>query len=279
MQPRGFRDPELDQISSHVEVSEAFLSIVIPTFNERENIIELIREIINILPTDVRVEILIIDDNSPDGTGYLVDETIQKYSENESSHISVRVVHRHKQNGLISAILDGVNASVGKYVLIMDADFSHPPHVIPTMINELNRRPNSIVIGSRYTKGGTMKGFSFARLSISFGATSIARYGLCMRDVRDPMSGFFALSHHILTEVEFDTKGFKILLEILIKRRADVTVTEIPYTFTTRSHGKSKLALKTIFDYLKAVWILYNYRKKIGEEMKGMNKRNPNTGY
>jgi dolichol-phosphate mannosyltransferase len=118
------------------------------------------------------------------------------------------------------------------------------------------------VIGSRYAKGGTTTGVPLKRILISFGATGIARYGLKVKEVRDPMSGFFALPRHILKDIEFSTQGFKILLEILVKKKSNVTVKEIPYTFTDRKYGRSKLDLKVSIDYLKAVWALYKYGRR-----------------
>ena len=112
-------------------------------------------------------------------------------------------------------------------------------------------------------KGGNHCRCTIERLIISFGATGIARYGLNVKEVRDPMSGFFALPRHVLKDIEFNTKGFKILLEILVKKQRHVTVKEIPYTFTVRKYGYSKLDLKVLVDYTKAVWSLYRVRKKI----------------
>lgn len=248
------------------ETPSPFLSIVIPTYNESENIIRLISEITNRVPQDIRTEILIVDDNSPDGTGSLAN----KYAlENDfdvtldnSRALTIRVIHRPIRDGLMCAVLDGIKASMGKNILVMDADFSHPPQLIPRIISELKNESNCVVIGSRYAKGGTTVGVPLKRLLISFGATEIARYGLKVKEVRDPMSGFFALPRHILKDIEFSTQGFKILLEILVKKQSYVTVKEIPYTFTDRKYGNSKLDLKVSIDYMKAVWSLYKYGRR-----------------
>lgn len=252
----------------HIEKeSPIFLSIVIPTYNERENIINLVRDIADrVLPNDIRTEILIIDDNSPDGTGFLVDnfalENNLDINHNESLTLTIKVIHRQTRDGLICAVLDGVKASRGKNILVMDADFSHPPHLIPRIISELKHESNCVVIGSRYVKGGTTVGVPLKRLLISFGATGIARYGLNVKEVRDPMSGFFALPRHVLKDIEFNTQGFKILLEILVKKQRHVTVKEIPYTFTVRKYGNSKLDLKVMVDYTKGIWSLYKYGRR-----------------
>ena len=252
-----------NESSQSEEASPIFLSIVIPTYNESENIVELVREIIDKIPKDIKAEILIVDDNSPDGTGSTVKDFASKNNlagtDDHSRTLTIRVIHRLIRDGLMCAVLDGIKASVGKNILVMDADFSHPPQLIPRIITELKHESSCVVIGSRYAKGGTTIGVPMKRLLISFGATGIARYGLKVKEVRDPMSGFFALPRHILKDIEFSTQGFKILLEILVKKQGNVIVKEIPYAFTDRKYGHSKLDLKVSIDYLRAVWILYKY--------------------
>jgi dolichol-phosphate mannosyltransferase len=254
-----------------------FLSIVIPTYNERENIINLVREIVDRVPKDISTEILIVDDNSPDGTGFLVDKfVLDNNSEliyNESRTVTLKVIHRQRRDGLICAVLDGIQASRGKNILVMDADFSHPPQLIPRIINELKHESNCVVIGSRYAKGGTTVGVPLKRLLISFGATGIARYGLNVKEVRDPMSGFFALPRHVLKDIEINTQGFKILLEILVKKQRHVTVKEIPYTFTVRKYGHSKLDLGVTVDYSKAIWSLYKYGRRSRQRLESSEHR------
>lgn len=255
-----------NETSHNEEAPSTFLSIVIPTYNESENIIRLISEITNWVPQDIRTEILIVDDNSPDGTGSLASEYALEndfdIALNNNGALTIRVIHRSIRDGLMCAVLDGIKASMGKNILVMDADFSHPPQLIPRIISELKNESNCVVIGSRYAKGGTTVGVPLKRLLISFGATEIARYGLKVKEVRDPMSGFFALPRHILKDIEFSTQGFKILLEILVKKQSYVTVKEIPYTFTDRKYGNSKLDLKVSIDFMKAVWSLYKYGRR-----------------
>jgi dolichol-phosphate mannosyltransferase len=193
--------------------SSTFLSIVIPTFNERENIIRLVREIANKIPRDIRSEILIVDDNSPDGTGTMIDKFVEENNfdaiQNGSQILKIRVIHRSIRDGLMRAVLDGIKTSNGKNILVMDADFSHPPQLIPQIISELKHESNCVVIGSRYAKGGSTVGVPLKRLLISFGATRIARYGLNVKEVRDPMSGFFALPRHVIKDIEFNTQETK----------------------------------------------------------------------
>src|SRR6187200_527800 len=141
------------------------MSIIIPTYNESENISKLIDAVKDNLPYGVFTEIIVVDDNSPDGTGRIVENYVQNVVRTNSSYQEnnvksnnndnignylIKVVHRPNKNGLISAILQGINSSTGRNILIMDADFSHPPEIIPRIIDELLQDPNCIVIASRY---------------------------------------------------------------------------------------------------------------------------------
>jgi dolichol-phosphate mannosyltransferase len=246
-------------------------SIVIPTYNESENILRLISEIEKNLPTSHFTEIIIVDDNSPDGTGKLVESYISQQKVNAEKDLSrntkncrVKIVHRTAKNGLIPAILDGVKQSCGTNVLIMDADFSHPPEVIPKMMRELNMNPNSIIIGSRFIEGGKVIGWPQRRKILSRGASTLARLGLNVKRVKDPMSGFFALPRELIQNISIDTKGYKILLEILVKNK-EIPVKEIPYTFTDRQSGKSKMSYNVVMNYGEAIWQLYRYGQKSGQ--------------
>ena len=250
-------------------------SVVIPTYNESENILRLITEIEKNLPSTHFTEIIIVDDNSPDGTGKLVENYIQEQnaklengrensSNSSSKNYRVKVVHRRAKNGLIPAILDGVKQSCGMNVLIMDADFSHPPEVIPKMMRELALNPNSIIIGSRFIEGGKVVGWPQRRKLLSRGASALARLGLNVKRVKDPMSGFFALPRELIQNISIDTKGYKILLEILVKNK-EIPIREIPYTFTDRQSGKSKMNYNVIMNYAEAIWQLYRHGQKSGQ--------------
>ncbi|HEX7275721.1 MAG TPA: glycosyltransferase family 2 protein [Nitrososphaeraceae archaeon] len=263
---------------SNAELSNSNIvtfSIIIPTYNESENILRLISEIEKNLPTSDFTEIVIVDDNSPDGTGKLVESYINQQNNNydnsnqkdapaKTTNSMVRVVHRTGKNGLIPAIMDGVKQSSGRNVIIMDADFSHPPEVIPKMMQELKMNPNSIIIGSRYVEGGKVVGWPTKRKILSTGASFLARVGLNVRRVKDPMSGLFALPRELIENISISTKGYKILLEILVKNK-EIPTKEIPYTFTDRQSGKSKMDKGVILNYAKAIWQLYKHGQKSGE--------------
>jgi dolichol-phosphate mannosyltransferase len=267
----------------------ATMSIIIPTYNESQNILKLIESIKENLPYNIFTEIIIVDDNSPDGTGKIVERYIQSTDNtmpasgllprhregkknshddqytlniktNDGKNYLVKVIHRPNKSGLISAIMEGINASTGYNVLVMDADFSHPPETIPQLVDELLQDPNCIVIASRYTTGGSIIGWPYKRRVISISAAKIARLGLKIRNVKDPLSGFFAFPRHSIRNITINTTGYKLLLEILVKLNgAGIKVKEIPYTFTNRTSGESKLDASVMLDYTKAVWHLYRY--------------------
>jgi dolichol-phosphate mannosyltransferase len=263
---------------------KCFLSIIVPTYNEAETILKLIDAIRYHLPTDISAEIIIVDDNSPDGTGTLVESYTQSITnemlgstqtsndKNIYKKCLVKVIHRQRRNRLINAILHGVKFSTGQNILIMKGDFSHPPEIIPRLINELNQDPNCIVIASRYIKGASIVGWPFKRLMLGMSAVRIARHSLKLRNVKDPMSDFFALPHHALKNIEFNIQDFKILLEILVKDK-NLRVREIPFTFNDPHFGKSTLGSRVIFDYTKAIWQLYRYGRNSGKAIQNKQER------
>ncbi len=237
------------------------LSVIIPTYNESQNITKMLDIISSCLPPESNAEVIVVDDNSPDGTGKIAEEYARKARTRAGCEI--RIINRMDEKGLSSAILTGIRASVGESVVVMDSDFSHPPETITKMIEELKKSDCDIVVASRYVEGGSITGWPFKRKLISKGATKIAQRSLGIK-IKDPMSGFFAFRRHIIRNINFDAIGFKILLEILVKTRG-AKVREIPYNFTDRRTGKSKLDKSAIFDYGKSVWKLYRYGRSTRE--------------
>jgi len=235
--------------------SKAQVSIIIPTYNESENIIKVLKSIDEHIPEDIATEALIVDDNSPDGTGKIVENYING-TRNKPGY-TIEVIHRKTKSGLSSAILDGIQHSTGETVVIMDSDFSHPPKIIPQLVEEITTSKCDIVIASRFVPGGAINGWSTKRKLISKTAKGIAKAGLGVNE-SDPMSGFFAFKRKILDGIKFDAIGYKMLLEILVKTKG-AKVKEIPYTFTNRTRGSSKLDSSTMLEYVKSVWRLYRY--------------------
>jgi dolichol-phosphate mannosyltransferase len=246
------------------------LSVIVPTYNESKNIIGILDSLRkHLLPIGIDTEIIVVDDNSPDGTGNIVEE-YAKNSKEENAQ-SVQIIHRKTERGLSSAILAGIKYAKGDSVVVMDSDFSHPPQTIPKMIEELQKSECDIVVASRYVNGGSVKGWPFKRKIISKGATKIARHGLGIK-IKDPMSGFFAFKRSIINNIKFDAIGYKILLEILVKARG-IKVKEIPYEFINRKEGSSKLDTSVSIDYVKSLWKLYRYGKTIREKEKRISVR------
>jgi dolichol-phosphate mannosyltransferase len=272
------------------------VSIIVPTYNESHNIIGLLESIERSVPRSLLSEVVVVDDNSPDKTGEIVEiyseetckgdlnqatkvqqpsRTAIDWSSNNmhnSSSSNLKVIHRPGKKGLVSAILEGIRASKGRYILVMDADFSHSPSLIPKMVHELMNSDVDIVVASRYIEGGRISGWPLKRRLISKGAVKLAQYGLPIKKkVKDPMSGFFALKRHVLDNINIDSAGYKILLEILVKAN-NAKVKEIPYTFTNRTLGKSKLDNAVIWDYVKALYHLYRYGQRSGRSMSWLGR-------
>jgi len=253
---------DLPRQEKMVRPSKAKLSIIVPTYNESQNIVRMLDSIAETLSPYKGSEIIVVDDNSPDGTAEVAKSHANFIS--TKKEIRIEIISRNGKFGLSSAIVKGVQSATGDFLVIMDGDFSHPPQVIPSIIQALQDSNYDIVIASRYVKGGSIIGWPFKRRLMSKGATKIARYGLGI-DVKDPVSGFFAFRRDIINGLKFDAIGYKMLLEILVKTKG-ARVKEIPYTFTNRRIGTSKLDAKVMFNYLRAVMRLYRYGKSIRQK-------------
>ena len=240
------------------------ISIIIPTYNESQNIISILKSIGSNLPKNLHTEAIVVDDNSPDGTGKLVEDYLKNFK--KMADYTIEIIHRKAKDGLGSAILKGIQQAKGDTIVVMDSDFSHPPQIIPKLIESIKKYQYDIVVASRYIKGGKIQGWSLKRKFMSKFATLIAKKGLGI-DAKDPMSGFFAFKRNIIKGLNIDAIGYKILLEILVKTK-DVNIKEIPYTFQDRKFGSSKLNIKTIFDYSRSVLKLYRYGKPLEKQEK-----------
>ncbi len=240
------------------------ISIIIPTYNESENIIKILCTIGEILPKNISTQAIVVDDNSPDGTGKLVEDYLKNVK--KMAHYTIEIIHRKAKDGLGSAILNGIQQAKGDTIVVMDSDFSHPPQIIPKLVESIKKYQYDIAVASRYIKGGKIQGWSVKRKFMSKFATLIAKKGLGIH-TKDPMSGFFAFKRNIIKGLNIDAIGYKILLEILVKTK-NVNIKEIPYTFQDRELGSSKLSIKTIFDYYRSVWKLYRYGKPLEKQEK-----------
>ncbi|AEF97133.1 glycosyltransferase [Methanotorris igneus] len=226
------------------------VSIVVPTYNEAENIKKLIPLLDSVLK-DYNHEIIIVDDNSPDGTAEVAKKLTEKYP--------VKVIVREKKLGLASAILEGIKSARAELVVVMDADLQHPPEYVLELLK--NSNGYDIVIASRYVKGGEIEGWSIFRKVISKGASLLAKIMLPkIRKIKDPESGFFLVRRSKILAIadKINPTGFKFLLEVLCV--GDFKVKEIPYTFRPREHGKSKFNFKEVINYIKLLLRLSDYR-------------------
>lgn len=224
-------------------VAGAAFSVVIPTFNERENVPILYERLIVALD-GIDWEAVFVDDDSPDGTWAAVNEIAQRDRR-------VRGLRRVKRRGLSSACIEGILASSAPIVAVMDGDLQHDETRLPLMY-EAAREGAGIVVGSRYADGGSVGVFSERRQQISGAATWLA--GLVLKQpVSDPLSGFFALRRETFEDAlpRLTGSGFKILLDVLASVREPVKVVEIPFTFGSRVHGDSKLDTLIAIEYLE----------------------------
>ncbi len=217
------------------------LTVVIPTYNEGPNLVPLFREFAKLRGTwQVPLELLIVDDDSPDGTAQLA------LALGQSSGVPTRVVVRHAPRSLGGAIINGLRESATDLACVMDADLSHPPFLLPLMVERLNGFDG--VVASRYAEGGRIIHWPAHRRVISLGATAMA-HQVARTRCSDPLSGFFLFRRSSLTGIAITGLGHKPLLEILAQK--DLAIYEVPYVFRNRENGRSKLGGRGILDYLR----------------------------
>ena len=231
------------------------LTVLLPTFNEASTIEKMLDSVKNNIPKNINTEILVVDDNSPDGTSNIVNSYFQKLDTEYCNKIHTR----KEKRGLSSAIIDGIKMARGEYVIIMDSDFSHPPYLITDMYDTITKNGLDIVIGSRYITGGKSEDWPIFRKFMSRLANLIPKLMLGL-NVNDSMSGFFIIKENLIDDFEFKAIGWKILLEILVKTKT-TKIKEIPYSCKNRNEGESKFSFSIINDYFALLKILMNYRR------------------
>jgi dolichol-phosphate mannosyltransferase len=223
------------------------VSLVLPTYNERE-CIEQLHDRIDTALRSYRHEVIVVDDNSPDGTG----DAVRRLTATGP----YRLLSRPRRMGLSSAVLDGCHLAGGDIVAVMDADGSHPPERLPDLIEPIRSGRAEFTLGSRRAQGGSTEGFPVVRKLTSWVAALPARP---FTAVRDPMSGFFAVRRDVLERAPLTPTGFKIGLEIIAKERPS-PVLEIPFHFGERLAGESKLGPIVIVSYAEHLMRLYRWR-------------------
>lgn len=224
------------------------LSIIIPTYNERDNLSALLERIQKALQ-GVSYEVIVVDDNSPDGTWQVAEEASGRSS-------AVVLVRRPGKMGLASAFTDGLRRSRGELVGLMDADLQHPPELLPELVRAIDDGAD-IAVARRFVKGGGVGSWSAWRRLVSWGARLLATLALPKTSgVKDTMSGFFVAKEEVISGMELSSRSFKVLLEMLAKGKYGKVV-EVPYVFEPRRKGRSKLGSGEMWNYLKHVFRLF----------------------
>ncbi len=222
------------------------LSVVIPTFNERDNVTTLFRRLEKTL-AGIPFEAVFVDDNSPDGTW----EVLRALSREDGR---VRCIRRIGRRGLSGACIEGILASSAPCAAVIDADLQHDETQLPKMLAALQSGEFDLVVGSRYIEGGSAQSFNRQRAGASAFATEIAKRVLRV-EIADPMSGFFMIRRDRFEAIapQLSTQGFKILLDVVATAHGALRIKEIPYTFGSRLHGESKLDSMVALDFLGLV--------------------------
>ena len=224
------------------------ISIITPTYCEKENLSRLINEINALRPAFDNLELIIVDDNSPDGTSQYLQTCMLQ-------HPWVKLITREHERDLSTAVIAGFNQAHYPILLCLDADLSHPTEVIPKMVLALSQPNVDFVIGSRFIdKGSTAANWSWRRRLNAFIAKMPARL---FTSVKDPLSGFFCLRKKTFEHADpLNPIGYKIGLELIVKCNCKQIV-EIPIHFKDRTKGNSKLNMKEIVNYLRHLYRLW----------------------
>jgi dolichol-phosphate mannosyltransferase len=220
------------------------LSVIVPTFNERDNVAELVKRLDNCLRTTCSWEVIFVDDDSPDETSTFVRNLAQHNSR-------IRCLQRIGRRGLSSACIEGMLASSAPYLALIDGDLQHDERLLPLMFSALKTGDEDVIIGSRYVAGGGLGPLDRSRQQMSRFATMFSRL-LIRADLKDPMSGFFMIRRDAFSAVvrNLSVIGFKILLDIFASSPRPLRFKEIPYQFRPRHAGESKLDNRAKWDYV-----------------------------
>lgn len=219
------------------------LAVVIPTYNERENIPVILSALSRAL-YDVDWEVIIVDDNSPDGTAEFVRGMA-------ATNPRIHVLERIGRRGLSSACIEGMLTTSAPYIAVIDADMQHDETALPKMLERIRDEHLDLVVASRNLNDGGMGEFSRSRVWLSNMGNRVSRL-VCHCDISDAMSGYFVIDRHFFQEIvhRLTGSGFKILVDVLASSRRPVRVAEVPYRFRTREHGESKLDVNVELEYL-----------------------------
>jgi dolichol-phosphate mannosyltransferase len=234
------------RIAPSAQPDSIHLSVIVPTYRESKNIAEMVRRLTQLLDPAFpgRYEIIIVDDNSPDGTWELAQQLTADYA-------SLRVMRRVDERGLSTAVIRGWQAARGDILAVIDADLQHPPEVTLDLCKVMERGAD-IAVATRYIEGGGVSDWSIFRRFISRGAQLIGLVILpgVVGRVTDPMSGYFMVRRSAIQGVDLHPLGYKILIEVLGRGQCR-WIGEVPYVFRERDQGESKVTRKVYLDYLR----------------------------
>jgi dolichol-phosphate mannosyltransferase len=219
------------------------LAVVVPTYNEVDNLPILVERLEATLD-GIDWELIVVDDDSPDGTA-------QRVRAIACQHPRVRLLQRVGRRGLSSACIEGMLATMAPYLAVIDADLQHDETLLPEMLRRLRQEPLDVVIGSRYVAGGQLGAWDRQRASMSQFATRLGQH-LIKAEVKDPLSGFFMLRAEVLQDCvrELSGVGYKILLDLFATHPRPLRFVELPYQFSARHSGDSKLDEAVLWEYL-----------------------------
>ena len=218
------------------------LSVIVPTFNERDNVERLVSALDAALP-DCAWEVIFVDDDSPDGTAEVVRHLGRQ-------RLDIRCVHRLGRRGLSSAVIEGVLSSSSPFIAVIDGDLQHDERLLPQMLALLDAGAADIVVGSRYLAGGGVGNWDRSRIAMSQIATKLSRLVL-PKALSDPMSGFFMIRRPAFEGVmrQLSGTGYKILLDVLASGAGTLRWHELPYEFRERQAGVSKVDSVVLWEY------------------------------
>eukprot|EP01056_Protomagalhaensia_sp_Gyna25_P000607 Protomagalhaensia_sp_Gyna_25__606@NODE_1286_length_1980_cov_703_193199_g349_i2_p1_GENE_NODE_1286_length_1980_cov_703_193199_g349_i2NODE_1286_length_1980_cov_703_193199_g349_i2_p1_ORF_typecomplete_len242_score46_95Glycos_transf_2/PF00535_26/4_8e33Glyco_tranf_2_3/PF13641_6/1_4e23Glyco_transf_21/PF13506_6/1_9e05Glyco_tranf_2_2/PF10111_9/0_0028NTP_transferase/PF00483_23/0_02_NODE_1286_length_1980_cov_703_193199_g349_i27651490 len=233
-------------------------SIIIPTYNERENLPIVVTLIVQTLGNGYLPskawEILVVDDNSPDGTADVFAKLQQTYPE-----VQMHILKRPGKLGLGSAYMDALKAVKGKFVILMDADLSHHPKFIPVMIDAQKKHQADVVSGTRYSLGGGVHGWDIKRIFISRTANFLAH--LLLEPKCSDLTGSFRLYRYEVLEAimkQMISRGYVFQMEVITRAsRMGLNIKEVPISFVDRIYGESKLGPMEIAEYVKGLLLLF----------------------
>jgi dolichol-phosphate mannosyltransferase len=219
------------------------LAVIVPTFNERDNVRRL-ADVVSAALQGIVFEMVFVDDDSTDGTRDVLAQIAAERG-------NVRVIHRIGRRGLSTAVTEGMLSTTSPYIAVIDADLQHDERVLPRMVELLRADEADLVIGSRYVDGGGIGDWDAKRARVSSTATKLAKL-ITSAEITDPMSGFFAITRPALYSAVRDLsgQGYKILLDIAASSAEPMRIREVPYEFRTRQHGESKLDALIVWEYL-----------------------------